>query len=90
MGEARRILARYQAPSENLAETRSPPFGTKFGGAATGDWWCMEKSRMSFSKEAMPVEYVNDGDVFGIVHEAHPLYLEFALRMQIHFGCEHH
>jgi hypothetical protein len=53
IGEARRILARYHDPSENLADTKSPPFGMK-PDAAAADLWCIENSRMSFSSEAMP------------------------------------
>ena len=52
IGEARRILARYQDPSENLADTKSPPFGMKLDDAA--DLWCIENSCMSFSNDAMP------------------------------------
>ena len=62
MGDARRIFARYHAPSENLAETRSPPLGTKPGGLATGDLWCIEKSRMSFSRDAMPAKITSDNE----------------------------
>ena len=54
IGEALRILARYHDPSENLAETNSPPFGTKPDGAAA-DLWCIENSCISFSSDAIPV-----------------------------------
>ena len=54
IGELLRIFARYQAPSENFADTSSPFFGTKPGGLAVGDLWCNEKSRINFSRDAMP------------------------------------
>ena len=53
-GDERRILARYHAPSENLAETKSPALGTNPGGAALVERWCIENSRISVSKEAIP------------------------------------
>lgn len=56
IGEARRIFARYQAPSENLADTNSPFLGEKLDGTVTAPWWCNENSRMSFSSEAIPTK----------------------------------
>jgi len=47
-----RIFARYQAPSVNFAETRSPPFGTN-PGATTAVRWYIENSRINFSNEAI-------------------------------------
>ena len=54
IGEALLILARYQAPSENLADTRSPPLGTNPGGDEMGERWWIENSRMSVSRDAIP------------------------------------
>ena len=52
--DERRILARYHAPSENLAETKSPALGVNPGGAVLVERWCIENSRISVSKEAIP------------------------------------
>lgn len=55
MGDERRTFARYQEPSENLADTRSPAFGV-VGMVGAALLWCREKSLMSFSREAIPGE----------------------------------
>lgn len=56
-GDDRRTLARYQDPSENLADTSSPDFGT-CGVDDVAERWCIEKSCMSFSRDAMPGDIV--------------------------------
>jgi hypothetical protein len=58
MGEARRILALYHDPSENLADTKSPLFEMK-PNAAVANLWCIENSCTRFSSEVMPATLGN-------------------------------